>query len=84
MDKVIENSFSFLTNKNSIVFVFVSLFTALYGGLAAPTLPNSITRLFEEDWFRVLILSLIALGASQDPKTAIMSSILFMMLINNL
>ena len=84
MEKIIDNAFDFLTNKNSIVFVFVSLFTALYGGLAAPELPNEISRLFEEDWFRVIMLSLIAFGSSKDPKTAIMSSVLFLMIMNNL
>ena len=84
LDKMLNGVFTTLTDQNSSLFIFVTLFTALYGGKAAPPLPQVFVDLFTEPWFRIIVLSLIAYGANSDPQTAIMSSVLFMIIMNNL
>ena len=84
LDTMLSGVFKTLTDKNSSLFIFVTIFTALYGGKAAPPLPEVFTDLFTQPWFRIAVLSLIAYGANKDPKTAIMSAILFMSIMENL
>ena len=85
LENGISDVFDTLTDKsNPTLFIFVSLFTTLYGGLAGPELPQVFKDLFQEDWFKMAVLSLIAYGAHSDPQTAIMSSVLFMIIMNNL
>ena len=84
MEKTINDVFGVLANKQSNLFVFVSIFTAIYGGVAAPPLPKVFQDLFSQEWFRVTVLSLIAYGTNKDPKASIMSAVLFMLVMNNL
>lgn len=84
MEKTIDDIFGVLANKQSNLFVFVSIFTAIYGGIAAPPLPQVFQELFTQEWFRVSVLSLIAYGTTKDPKAAIMAAVLFMLVMNNL
>jgi len=84
LDTMLNGVFKTLTDKNSSMFIFVTLFTALYGGKAAPPLPQVFVDLFVQPWFRMAVLSLIAYGANKDPQTAIMSAMLFMSIMENL
>jgi len=85
LESGISTIFKTLTSRdNPTLFIFISLFTTLYGGLAGPELPQVFKDLFQEDWFKMVVLSLIAYGASSDPQTAIMSAVLFMIIMNNL
>ena len=64
LDTMLGEVFGTLTDKKSSLFIFVTLFTALYGGKAAPPLPQVFVDLFTQPWFRIAVLSLIAWAAS--------------------
>ena len=62
-----------LINNNKIVHSLLGLFLVLYGSLAAPKLPRSISTLFNNTIFRLVIMFLIAYTASNDTSLAILT-----------
>ena len=66
------------------VSTVLSIFLALYAGLARPELPNFILKLFDNQVFRILVLSLIAYRANRDPQLAIMIAVAFTVSLNML
>ncbi len=77
-----ENILSVLDNK--YVSTVLSIFLALYAGLAKPTLPTPILKLFNNQVFRILVLSLIAYRANRDPQLSIMIAVAFTVSLNML
>lgn len=51
------------------------LFLILYASLAAPKLPSYVSHLFDNLWFRLIILFLIAYLSSKDASAALLVSI---------
>ena len=84
MEKVLDRFFSFAKDDSSISYTFISLAVAVYGGMAVDKPPQVIEQAFQQQWFRVLVLSLIAYGATKDHATAVMSAIGFIMVMNQL
>merc|ERR1711871_1443687 len=68
LDMIFENEHS---------ATILSLFLVLYGGLAAPKLPNFIIKLFNNSIFRLVILSLVAYGGNKNPKVALIIALAF-------
>lgn len=66
------------TRGNDYLSAAVSLFLILYAGYAAPRLPDSIIRLFGNNWFKLLLFFLIAYSAGGNPTVAIIASVALM------
>jgi hypothetical protein len=71
-------------NSNKYVSAIIGLFLALYAGLAAPKLPRSITSLFDNFFFKLFFMFLIAYTATKDTPVAIMSSIALLVTLQTL
>lgn len=69
---------------NNYVSAFLRLFLVLYGGVAAPHLPNSVLKLFDNVAFRIFVLSLIVWTANHDPAISVLIAISFVVSVNTL
>lgn len=69
---------------NTYVSTFVTLFLAMYAGLAKPNLPDFIAQLFQNQIFRVAVLALIAYRGNRNPQLSIMAAIAFTVTLNKL
>lgn len=67
---------------NPIFSSVLTLFVILYGTMARPNLPDYIMNLFENPFFRLLVLFLIAFTASKDTKAALLVSLVFLISMN--
>ena len=65
--------------RRSNLYIFVSMFVILYGGAAAPNLPDFVKDLFDHEWFKLIVLSLIAFGANNDIRSSVMIALAFML-----
>ena len=71
-------------NSNKYVSAIIGLFLALYAGLAAPKLPRSITSLFDNFFFKLFFMFLIAYTATKDTPVAIMASVALLVTLQTL
>ena len=71
-------------DSDKIISSVLSLFLVLYGGLAAPKLPNSIAKLFKNTIFRLLVLSLVVYMSSKDTSTSILIVVAFVISMQTL
>jgi hypothetical protein len=69
---------------NTYVSTFITLFLAMYAGLAKPTLPSFISNLFQNQLFRIAILALIAYRGNRNPQLSIMAAVAFTVTLNKL
>lgn len=76
LNDTMDSFYSLLTGKN-IIGVFVSLCLVLYGGLAGPKLPKIFKDLFENTYFKFLILSLVAYSSVKDYKVSLLLAFAF-------
>lgn len=72
-NRVVNEALSILDNQ--IVSSVLGLFLVLYAGLAAPKLPRSIARLFDNPVFRVVVLFLVAFMASKNKSVALIAAV---------
>ena len=63
--------------ENPYVATFLSLFLAMYGGLAAPQLPASIAAVFNNDVGRLVVLFLIVFMSVRNPTLAVLTAVGF-------
>ena len=75
MELVDQTTSALFSNKYSSNLI--TLFLVLYGGLAAPKLPQFMVNLFENPIFKIIILSLIVYKGNNDPMFAIMVAVVF-------
>jgi type IV secretory pathway VirB3-like protein len=68
--------------KNDYVSASLSLFLALYAGLARPQLPAFIADLFENALFKILILTLVVYISSKNLQLALMIAVAFTITMN--
>ena len=66
---------------NPYVVGAVTLFFVLYGGLAGPTLPSWVKKLFQNPIFQLLLFALIAYRGNHDPFSAAMIAIGFLFIM---
>jgi hypothetical protein len=67
---------------NPYVASGLSLFLALYAGLARPQLPDFIARAFENPVFRVAVLFLIAYMGNKNVQVSLMVAVAFVVTMN--
>ena len=72
-NRVVNEALSVLDNQ--IVSSVLGLFLVLYAGLAAPKLPRSIAKLFDNPIFRVIVLFLVAFMASKNKSVALIAAV---------
>jgi hypothetical protein len=77
------NSLEYLTN-NKIISAMIGLFLALYAALAAPKLPKSITLWFDNFWFKLGFMFLIAYMSTKDAPIAIISAVALLVTLQTL
>jgi len=58
------------------------LFLAVYGGLAAPSLPASWKNNFDNIVFRIVMLALIVWIANKDPGVGVAVAVIFIVVLN--
>lgn len=68
--------------QNDIVNSVISLLLVLYGSLAKPELPDIVVKIFENSFFRVLVLSLVVYKGNKDPTLALMIAVVFVVVMN--
>lgn len=68
--------------QNDIVNSVISLLLILYGSLAKPDLPDFVVKIFENSFFRVLVLSLVVYKGNNDPTLALMIAVVFVVMMN--
>lgn len=73
LDKHINDALA--TLDNDYVSAAISLFLVLYAGLAAPKLPETVARLFENTLFRIVIFFLLAYTAKKNASIAAIAAI---------
>jgi len=66
------------------VSAFITLALVMYAGIAKPTLPDWMGKLFDNMFFRVGILSLVAYMNTKDAQVAIIAAVVFMVIMNKL
>ena len=75
-NNIIDGFYSYLTGDN-LVGLIVSVCLVLYGGMAGPELPIVFRRLFENTYFKFLILSLVAYSSIKDFKVSLLLAFAF-------
>jgi hypothetical protein len=63
--------------KNRYLFSLLVLFTAIYGPRLQPRLPTSVRQLFNNPWFRSLIMFIVVFIARRDIKVSIFVTVAF-------
>jgi len=71
-DSTVNSGMNIIDN-NQYLSVALGLFLILYAGLAAPKLPETIAKLFDNVLFKFVILFLVAYGAKKNPTVAIIA-----------
>ncbi len=73
---VLNKLYSFIIG-NNLLGTFISMSLILYGGLAGPKLPKVFKDLFEKDYFKFFILSLVAYSSTRDFKVSLLLAFAF-------
>lgn len=71
-------------NDNKLFSSILGLFLVLYAALAAPKLPKSVTTWFDNVWFKLGFMFLIAYMATKDPSVAIISAVALLVTLQTL
>jgi len=71
-------------NDNKILSSVLGLFLVLYAALAAPKLPKSVSVWFDNTWFKLGFMFLIAYMATKDPSVAIISAVALLVTLQTL
>ena len=69
-----------LNNEN--ITTVVALLIAIYAGLAAPSLPNSVIHFFDQWYGKLIFITIIALVASRNIQIALMVSVVFFIILH--
>jgi hypothetical protein len=81
-DKTLNTALSQFVKKPTIVRGVVHLFIILYAAHIAPQLPRRVRVLFDNNYFKLFIFSLILWTAQFSPSTSLLIAIAFMVTIN--
>jgi hypothetical protein len=82
-NSLINNNLKTLKSDAILKSVF-TLSLILYAGFAAPSLPDSVLVLFDNPFFRIIILALVMWNINDDPAMSIMLAMVFVMVVNTL
>ncbi len=81
-DSKMNNLLTNIMNKPSISRGLIHLLLVLYAAKIAPVLPNEIYKIFDNQYFKLFVFSLIVWTAQVNPSTSILIAICFMISIN--
>jgi hypothetical protein len=70
----VNNMLDFVNN-NKILSSVLGLFLVLYAAMAAPKLPKSVAKIFDNTYFKLGFMFMIGYLATKDPSTAIISAV---------
>jgi len=70
----VNNMLDFVNN-NKILSSVLGLFLVLYAAMAAPKLPKSVAKIFNNTYFKLGFMFMIGYLATKDPSTAIISAV---------
>lgn len=79
----VSDSLDYL-NSNRIVSSVLGLFLILYASLAAPKLPSNVSAWFDNVWFKLGFMFLIAYMATRDPSVAIIAAVALLVTLQTL
>jgi len=79
----VSDSLDYLNN-NRIVSSVLGLFLILYASLAAPKLPSNVSAWFDNVWFKLGFMFLIAYMATRDPSVAIIAAVALLVTLQTL
>lgn len=82
IDKNVESVLGGYIKKPTLIRGIVHLVLMLYAARIAPTLPEPVLKLFENQYFKLFIFSLILWTAQFSPSTSLLISIAFMITVN--
>jgi hypothetical protein len=68
--------------KTENITTVVALLIAIYAGLAAPSLPNSVIHFFDQWYGKLIFITIIALVASRNIQIALMVSVVFFIILH--
>lgn len=75
IDSTIQNTLSFLDNEYVNVAVCAAL--VLYTGFVAPKMPGHLPLFFNNEWFNLVLIALIAIVSKKDTTIAILLAVAF-------
>jgi hypothetical protein len=81
-DSSINTTLSQFMKKPTIIKGVVHLILMLYAARIAPALPKTVLRLFENQYFKLFVFSLILWTAQFSPSTSILIALAFMVTVN--
>lgn len=81
-DDTLNERLSQFVRKPTLVRGIVHLLLILYAARLAPTLPRQVMLLFENQYFKLFIFSLILWTAQFSPSTSILIAVSFMVTVN--
>lgn len=81
--QVVNESLEYV-NSNKILSAVLGLFLVLYAALAAPKLPKSVTIWFDNMWFKLGFMFLIAYMATKDSSVAIIAAVALLVTLQTL
>lgn len=82
IDKNVETVLGGYIKKPTLIRGIVHLVLMLYAARIAPTLPEPVLKLFENQYFKLFVFSLILWTAQFSPSTSLLISIAFMITVN--
>ena len=83
LSREVTDSLEYINN-NKYLTSILGLFLALYAALAAPKLPKSITLWFDNTWFKLAFMFLIAYMATKDASVAIIAAVALLVTLQTL
>jgi hypothetical protein len=81
-DTQINDTLSQFVRKPTLIRGIVHLLLVLYSARLAPTLPKRVLLLFENQYFKLFVFSLVLWTAQFSPSTSILIAIAFMVTVN--
>ena len=83
LTQIVSDILDYVSN-NKILNPLLGLFLVLYASIAAPKLPKTVTIWFDNTWFKLGFMFLIAFMATKDQSVAIISSIALLVTLQSL
>jgi hypothetical protein len=81
-DKTVTNFTDKYMRNQTIVYGIIFLFLMLYSSKIAPDLPDSINKIFTNQYFKLFTIILILWVAHVSPVLSILIAVIFLMVIN--
>ena len=77
----IGQKYEYLLNA-PVIFSLLVIFQGIFGGNSIKIIPEKLLKLFENPWFRIMGIFLIAYTATLEIEMAVLSTVIFTVFIN--